>query len=304
MSSKQKGDLLEDVVEQLCSAIEKVRVTRNAKVLGRNAKGERDIDVLIEGRIGAFPIKILVEAKNYSRPVGIERVESLRTKLDDVGANLGVIVCPKGFTKQAREAAKSYSIRLFEVFDPALGNSDLFIPIRYVEPTIKSFSFELGAKSFGPIVIPQDISRWRFRVGNKSLNARQLVWHAWNTEMIPQTTGTYTANFNAMTMEDTVDPSQTQYVEVKIHIDVIENYYLKLIPASFFREPENGKEHHNISIRLYSKEEDMLKSGWKKFETFEEMAEAANIINQPSGVKDIIMKPSYVVDLDNPLSED
>lgn len=298
MSTKAKGDLLEDIVEHLCSDIKNASVTRNAKIVGRNSNDRRDIDVLIEGYISAFPVKILVEAKNYKRPVGVEKVESLKTKLDDIGANLGVIACPSGFTKAAKQTANSYAIKLYEVYDPKLGNSNLFIPLRYVASDISGFSFELHGKSYGPISIPQDISRWQFHVGNRTLGARQLVWHAWNTEMIPQLAGEHIANFNAMTMGDIEKPDHIQYIEVKIHIVVVEEYYLKLVPASFLRELGNGKEHHNIDIHLCANKEDLPKYGWKKFQTFEEMTKAADIDNQPEGVRELIMRPTFTVDLD------
>ena len=118
MSSKKKGDLLESIVSQLCSGIKDAKVTNDAKIKGQRSNIERQIDVLIEGKVGAINIKIVVEAKNYDRPVGIEKVEALKTKLDDVIANMGVIVCPSGYTQGAKNLAQSNGIKLFEVFDP------------------------------------------------------------------------------------------------------------------------------------------------------------------------------------------
>lgn len=85
MSTKSKGDLLEDVVEQMCSGIKNAKITRNAKILGKKTNTERDVDILIEGMIGTFEVKIAVESKNYAEPVGVEKVESLKSKLEDIG---------------------------------------------------------------------------------------------------------------------------------------------------------------------------------------------------------------------------
>lgn len=301
MNSKEKGNLLEGIVEQLCSGIRDAKVARNAKIIGKRSGDEREIDVLIEGKVGAFEVKIIVEAKNYTRPVGIDKVESLKSKLDDIGGDLGVIACSKGFTKPAKNLARANGIKLYEVFDPTLGNSNLFVPLRCVWPTVKAFSFEIRGRTLGPISIPQDIDRWRFHVRDKILTARQLVWHAWNREMIPQSAGNHIADFNAMVMEDSEKPGVIQYCELKIHLQVIEEYFLKLLPASFLRETESGKEHFNLDMHLYSKEEDMIRGGWVKFDSFEKMKEAAEIENQPKGIKNLLIKPTYEVNLDQPI---
>lgn len=115
--------------------------------------------------------------------------------------------------------------------------------------------------------------------------------------MIPQSAGEHIANFNAMTVSDAEDPSYLQYCEIKIYVQVIEKYYLKLIPASFLHDLESGKDHFKLDIHMYSQEKNMLKAGWKEFSSLEEMNKAAEIENQPNGVKDLIMKPSYQVDI-------
>jgi hypothetical protein len=73
-SSKEKGDLLESVIADLCSNLSAIRVTRNAKLAGRQSGTIRDIDVLIEGKLHVFDVKIAIEAKNYNRPVGLEKI--------------------------------------------------------------------------------------------------------------------------------------------------------------------------------------------------------------------------------------
>lgn len=298
MNSKEKGDLLEKVIEQLCSGIKGATVTRNAKILGKQSKTEREIDVLIEGRIGAFDVRIAIEAKNYSDPVGVEKVESLTTKLMDIGANLGIMVCPLGFYEPAKNLAFANGIKLFEVYDPTLGNSKLFIPLRYVEPVIKSFAFGIRHRTAGSFEITQDISRWRFHIGNKLLNPKQLVLFAWNNDMIPHEAGQHTADFNAVTISDVQEPSKLQYCEACIKIDVVEKYFLKLFPASFLKNLEDQREHFNLGIDIYSRDEDMLQHDWKQFESMEEMNKAAEIDNQPAGVRELLVRPDYSLDID------
>lgn len=295
-STKEKGDLLENVIEKLCSGIKDAKVSKNTKILGKKSNTEREIDVLIEGQVGAFKVRIVVESKNYKDPVGIEKIESLKSKLDDVGADLGVMVCPTGFTEPAKKLAEFDGIQLFEIYDPALGNCNLFIPLRYVEPAIKSFSFTVGHRAPGPFSIPQDISRWRFHINEKILNTDDLAIYAWNKDMIPQQKGRHTANLGAIMFSDSERPSQIQYCEISINLLVIEKYYLKLFPASFLKNSNNGKQQFTLKIDAYSKEEDMIKNGWKKFETIDELNEAADIKNQPEGIRHLIIHNHYIID--------
>jgi hypothetical protein len=295
MSSKEKGDLLEDIVERICSGIENVRIKRNAKIVGRKTHTERDIDVLIEGQIGVFKVKIAVESKNYGNPVGVEKIESLKSKLEDIGADLGVIVCPAGFSEPARQRAAFDGIQLFEIFDPQLGNTDLFVPVRYVEPEIKNFRFQIRHRAQGPFSMPTDNSRWRFHIGGRMMNAQQLVLYTWNNDMIPQQAGRHVADFNALAMSDAADPQSMQYCEIAIEINVSENYYLKLFPASFLKNSVNGKQAHNLRLDIYSKEEDMLKNGWKKFKSLKAMNKAADIENQPEGVRNLVIRSNYAI---------
>jgi hypothetical protein len=298
MSTKEKGDLLEDILEQMCSNIRNAKITRNAKILGKKSNTERDVDILVEGSVGAFEVKIAVESKNYAEPVGIEKIESFKAKLEDIGVELGVMICPTGFTEPAQQRARFDGIQLFEVYDPKLGNSSLFIPLRYVEPAIKVFAFQVQHRVIGPFSMPQDVSRWRFHVGDRRLNSKQLITHAWNIGTLPQVAGTHLVNFNAMTISDVQQPECVQYCELTATVDVVENYYLSLLPASYFKNVGNGKENFNLPIRVFSSEVDMLKNGWKKFDSLEAMNKAAEIENQPSGVRSLLIRPGYSMDLD------
>jgi len=56
-----------------------------------------------------------VECKNYAERVGVKEVEELKSKLEDVGGNLGNMICPLGFTTPARNRAAFDGIRLYEV---------------------------------------------------------------------------------------------------------------------------------------------------------------------------------------------
>lgn len=83
-TTKEKGDLLEDIITGICAGLRGSTVTRNAEIEGRHSRAKRDVDVLIEGRINAFVVRIAVEAKNYQERVGVSKIEALHAKLEDI----------------------------------------------------------------------------------------------------------------------------------------------------------------------------------------------------------------------------
>ena len=296
-TNKEKGDLLEKIVGQICSGIKNAKTEYNIKLTGKS-KTERQIDVFIKGTVGAFEVKILVDSKNYSTPVDIKEVESIVGMVEDVGANLGIIICPSGFTGGAKNRAETAGIQLYEIFDQSLGNTNLFIPLRYVAPYIARYNFRFsGTSAAGPFSIPTDQTRWQFNIDDKVLAPAEVPIYIWNKRMVPQQKGNYVVKIGAVKITDPQDKMSVQYCDLDVGIQIEEDYYLKLFPASFIRKvDEAGKEHFDLRIDAYSKKEDMLKNGWSFFETMEKMNKAADIENQQQGVRELLMREVYSIE--------
>ena len=97
---------------------------------GRQSKRKRQIDVLIKQNIGQYEIQIIIDCKDYARPVDVKGVEEFYGLLTDVGAQKGVIVCPSGFSKAARMRAEGWQIDLYSPVDtdPHKWQANLRIP--------------------------------------------------------------------------------------------------------------------------------------------------------------------------------
>lgn len=91
-------------------------VTHNARLRGQSGT-LRQIDVLVRQRIGQYDMNIVLECKDYARPVDIKQVEEFQGLLGDIGAHKGALVCPKGFTKSAKERAAGLQIDLYSPID-------------------------------------------------------------------------------------------------------------------------------------------------------------------------------------------
>jgi hypothetical protein len=85
--------------------------------LGRRTQRLRQIDVLVKDKIAQFNINIIIDCKDYKHPVDVKGVEEFYGLLDDVGAQKGVLVCPKGFTDTAKVRAEGLQIDLYSPVD-------------------------------------------------------------------------------------------------------------------------------------------------------------------------------------------
>ena len=85
-------------------------VLHDVRLEGRATKRKRQVDVLVTQQVGQYEIRIVIECKDYARPVDVKGVEAFYGLLGDVGGQKGVLVCPSGFTQTAKARAEGLQI--------------------------------------------------------------------------------------------------------------------------------------------------------------------------------------------------
>jgi hypothetical protein len=88
------------------------QVVLDDHVIGKITKRKRQIDVSVRFKHGFYEYLLIVECKNYKYKVPVKDVESLRTKMQDVGADRAVMVTTVGYQAGAIETARAYNIEL------------------------------------------------------------------------------------------------------------------------------------------------------------------------------------------------
>jgi hypothetical protein len=69
--------------------------------------GRRDLDVLVRPKIAGIASSIVIECKDWNRPIGIGFIDALESKRRDIGASVAMICSNSGFTADAlRKAAR------------------------------------------------------------------------------------------------------------------------------------------------------------------------------------------------------
>ena len=77
--------------------------------------GKYQIDVYAEFKAMGTIIKVLCECKKYKNRVGRDKVEILKSRLNSVGANKGILISTSDFQSGAIEFAKAHAITLIKV---------------------------------------------------------------------------------------------------------------------------------------------------------------------------------------------
>lgn len=76
-------------------------IIHDAKIRGRYSNIDRQIDILIEDFAAGENIRIMVDAKFFSENIDVKEVESFIGMMQDVGADKGLLVTQKGYSKAA-----------------------------------------------------------------------------------------------------------------------------------------------------------------------------------------------------------
>jgi hypothetical protein len=127
-------------------------VTENEFIQGQSGQ-LRQIDVALRTLVVGYEVLVIVECKDYKRPVEIGKVDELIGKINDVGAAKGILVSDSGFTGGAvRRAKKDGRVQLVSVIDtadPTL-RSQVYLPVHVTfhdieRPSHVSFKIERSA---------------------------------------------------------------------------------------------------------------------------------------------------------------
>ncbi|MCL3782751.1 restriction endonuclease [Prolixibacteraceae bacterium JC049] len=95
------------VFEQIKDSFPNAVCEFNSKVFGKYSRGERQCDVLVTQNIAGEKIKILVDAKYYSKKIDVKAVEDFISMCNDVDVSEGILVTPKGYSELAYNRAEN-----------------------------------------------------------------------------------------------------------------------------------------------------------------------------------------------------
>jgi len=252
-------------------------VIHNAKLDGRNSKQKRQIDVLVRQKIGQYEMMIVLDCKDYARPVDVKGVEEFHGLMDDVGANKGALVCPKGFTEAAKQRAAGWQIDLYSPIDTDAHKWQ----VRVTAPVV--CDYRSAAISFGvsvsvpkPFMIKTDFfGQKMFDSNGKELgSAVDTAIENWNSGKYPIEVGEHQELNIFDTSEVMTDNGYGELIPTKIYVSlyVKQKLYFANVPISqisgFKDELSGGIITNAFTIGIFDPDEVIEK--WQEIDAIED----------------------------------
>lgn len=233
-------------------------VTHNATLRGFDSETNRQIDVLIEQYVGQFPIRIVVDCKDYKVPVDVKGVEEFYGLVRDVQAHQGSLVSAKGFSKAAKTLAKRRNIALYSLVDTAphkWQSSGVAIPVicdfRTAMITVNLMLSLSGPGQYVVFCPPPD---WSLFVaygpaGNSLGSPFDQALIQWDSGKFPLDVGEHT-NLPVFSTQSYVDNGEGTRIPMQFLANVSvagERYfgYLPLEDVRGLRDEQTGRIHTN-----------------------------------------------------------
>ena len=137
-------------------------VSRNVTLPGRRSGSARQIDIVVHGHVfGVSDATVVVECKRHRRRVDVNTAGAFLTTLEDVGADIGILVSASGFSQAAKTLiadARGSSARALTVDELKL----------WMPPGTVSFDYEV------PVGLVSSASRSCRRAGFRVMPSRDL----------------------------------------------------------------------------------------------------------------------------------
>ncbi len=154
---------------------------------GHDSKQNRQIDISIKRSIGQYKLLIIIDCKDYDKPLDVKDIGEFATVLRDVKANKGAMISSQGFTKAALELAKTYGIDTLRLIDTKNVDWKVYasIPVVLERTYLKNFKFIFFNFDTLPASIKScDIKTLKvFDKNNNPLgNLGDLIAMYWNNE--------------------------------------------------------------------------------------------------------------------------
>jgi len=89
-----------------------ITIERNVRVRGHLSDQLRQIDIALKGKFAGHDVFVVVDCKMYSRRLDVNNVGTFATMLDDVNADIGILVTQMGYTEAAINLARRSRIKL------------------------------------------------------------------------------------------------------------------------------------------------------------------------------------------------
>lgn len=225
-------------------------VQHNVMLDGIDSETKRQIDVLVEQNIGQYTMQIVIDCKDYSKPVDVKGVEEFQGLVQDVRAHKGALVCPSGFTKAALKRARKLQIDLYRPVSTGKHKWQATVTAPVLCDFRSSYmSFGVSCSSPKPMTLMADFYNlpvWD-EDGNELESSLVTAQRKWDEGLFPSEPGEHEQISIFGNTKVLIDNGHNDTVEVELTVGLLvkQNLYLGHLPV----EDINGlKDEHSGAI--------------------------------------------------------
>lgn len=187
-SSVSKGKIIEAIVASMHEG-EGVKVERNIKLppIG-SQEATREIDVLLSSNVCGYPVRWVIECKNYKKRIGVEFIDAFIGKLQDIGIppQYGIFVTTSDYARGAIEQAKKAGIRLLTIKDNLRDiGPDVQHAVQstvFLLPVVNGLEFQNFA--YHPMMHAAEAAVLFNKQGEMITTIPDCIWQAWIEERL------------------------------------------------------------------------------------------------------------------------
>ncbi|NMG68140.1 hypothetical protein GPA19_24735 [Azoarcus indigens] len=96
---------------------EGAKVSESKMMRDRLTKRFREVDVVVEGKVGSQRVFVSIECRDHQRIADVSWVDAMKAKHDRLDTNVLLLASRSGFTPEARDVASKYGIEVFTLED-------------------------------------------------------------------------------------------------------------------------------------------------------------------------------------------
>ena len=177
MAKKVKWKYFERVVAAIHHA-----ESKGATVIWNDIIQGRQFDVTVRFKFGLHDYLTVIECKNYSKKIAVEKIDALVTKARDVNADKAIVVSSSGFQSGCFDVAKRHGIKLLTLNEKINTNIDDLIA--YVTPALNIYDVRLKLANSSQYFMFEDIGgklqylmdKTRIVAGELSQSPNQIIY--------------------------------------------------------------------------------------------------------------------------------
>lgn len=254
------------------------KVSHNVKLEGVDSETLRQIDVLIEQNIGQYNMRIVIDCKDYSKPVDVKGVEEFAGLVQDVRAHKGALVCPSGFTKSAKKRAKKLQIDLYSPVDTSSHKWQAHVAVPVLCDFRNMFmAFGISTNTYLPLFLSEKFyEQMVFDVNGTELgSAHEVAGQKWNEGMLPDEPGEHLDISIFGDSKVFIDNGHEQLAEVRLTVRLLvkQQVYLGHLPlekVSGLKDEQTGGLVTN-AFTTGILDPVFVQNNWKKVEDMENL---------------------------------